>query len=57
VRLLTRLHEVGVRHVIFNLKYGRRPAPDVMRELADEVLPAVHAATALAQAEVCALPA
>lgn len=57
VRLLTRLHAVGVRHVIFNLKYGQRPAPDVMRELAADVLPAVHAATATAQGEVSALPA
>lgn len=57
VRLLTRLHEIGVRHVIFNLKYGRRPASEVMRVLADDVLPAVHAATAAAQAEGRALPA
>ncbi len=57
VQLLTRLHAIGVRHVIFNLKYGQRPASDVMRELADEVLPAVHAATAMAQAEVRAVPA
>jgi hypothetical protein len=57
VRLLTRLHEIGVRHVVFNLKYGQRPASEVMRELAGEVLPAVHAATVTASAEGCALPA
>lgn len=57
VRLLTRLHQIGVGHVIFNLKYGQRPAREVMRELADDVLPAVHLATACARAEDVALPA
>lgn len=47
VRLLTRLHRVGVNHVMFNLKYGRRTSEDVMRELGGEVLPAVHAATSV----------
>lgn len=45
VQLLTRLHQVGVAHVIFNLKYGKRAAADVMREIAAEVLPAVHETT------------
>jgi len=44
VQLLARLHAAGVQHVILNLKYGSRPALEVMRDLAD-VLPAVHAAT------------
>jgi luciferase-type oxidoreductase len=50
IRLLGQLHEGGVAHVTFNLKYGHRPAQDVMRELAAEVLPAVHELTAAAAA-------
>ena len=45
VRLLGQLHACGVAHVMFNLKYGRRPADEVMQELAAEVLPAVHDST------------
>jgi len=55
VRLLVQLHRAGVAHLIFNLKYGRRPATDVMHELAAEVLPAVHAATAPAQGQALAI--
>lgn len=51
VRLLTQLHACGVAHVMFNLKYGHRPAGEVMRELAAEVLPAVHDATSSANRE------
>jgi luciferase-type oxidoreductase len=42
VALLRRLHAMGVGHVALNLKYGRRAADPVMRELAAEVLPALH---------------
>jgi hypothetical protein len=36
---------------MFNLKYGRRAARDVLRQLADEVLPRVHEATCAARVE------
>lgn len=36
---LSALREGGVNHVIFNLKYGKRPAAEVMAELAEYVLP------------------
>jgi luciferase-type oxidoreductase len=45
VVLLARLHRIGVQHVILNLKYGRRPAVEVMHDIAD-TLPAIHFATA-----------
>jgi luciferase-type oxidoreductase len=43
VALLHQLREIGVGHVMLNLKYGRRPAGEVMRELADEVVPQLRA--------------
>ncbi len=39
VQLLESLREIGVNHVILNLKYGRRPAPEVLEEVGQEVLP------------------
>lgn len=39
IDMLQRLREAGVNHVAFNLKYGRRPAANVLAELADHVLP------------------
>jgi hypothetical protein len=30
---------MGVNHVVFNLKYGRRPAAEVLEELGQEILP------------------
>jgi luciferase-type oxidoreductase len=39
VELLGALRDMGVNHVIFNLKYGSRPAADVLEQLASEVLP------------------
>lgn len=36
---LSTLREGGVNHVIFNLKYGKRPATEVMAELAEYVIP------------------
>lgn len=44
---LRRLEEVGVNHVAFNLKYGNRPAEDVVLELAEHVVPyfPAHAGT------------
>jgi luciferase-type oxidoreductase len=44
--LLFELASIGVDHVAFNLKYGRRPAADVIDELAHFVLPYVPATTA-----------
>jgi luciferase-type oxidoreductase len=32
-------HRIGVDHLIFNLKYGKRPAAEVLEELAQYVLP------------------
>jgi hypothetical protein len=48
--VLGRLRDSGVNHVIFNLKYGRRPAGDVVDQLARQVVPAFP----VARAEVCA---
>lgn len=39
VALLHRLRRAGVDHVMLNLKYGRRPAHEVVHELALEVIP------------------
>jgi luciferase-type oxidoreductase len=39
VRILAKLQSVGIAHVAINLKYGSRPAPDVLEELAAHVLP------------------
>jgi len=36
---LRQLQQAGVNHVAFNLKYGRRPAKDVLLELAEHVVP------------------
>lgn len=33
------LREAGVHHVVLNLKYGTRPAAEVMQELAEHVVP------------------
>lgn len=39
VETLARLHMAGVNHVALNLKYGRRPAGEVLDELIEHVLP------------------
>jgi luciferase-type oxidoreductase len=39
IDLLATLQEIGVNHVILNLKYGQRPASDVLEEVGQEVLP------------------
>lgn len=39
IDLLRTLEEIGVNHVAFNLKYGKRPAAEVVDELCREVLP------------------
>lgn len=39
---IAELDEIGVNHLMFNLKYNERPAGDVMEELATEVFPAVR---------------
>lgn len=39
VQYLERLRAVGVNHVTFNLRLSQRPVPDVLEELAREVLP------------------
>lgn len=42
VDLLLHLRAIGVHHVAFNLKYGSRPAPEVLDEIGEEVLPQVQ---------------
>lgn len=37
--LLTTLRSTGISHVAINLKYGSRPAPEVVEEIAEHVLP------------------
>jgi luciferase-type oxidoreductase len=39
LRFLDSLRVVGVNHVILNLKYGARPASEVLEEIGTEVLP------------------
>jgi len=41
--LLHHLQQIGVNHVGLNLKYGRRPAAEVLEEIGQEVLPLVQA--------------
>jgi len=36
---LTLLQDAGVNHVVFNLKYGKRPAEEVVQELGEMVVP------------------
>lgn len=36
---LRALQDIGVRHVMLNLKYGRRPAAEVVEELIEHVVP------------------
>jgi hypothetical protein len=42
---LQNLKILGVNHVIINLKYGQRPAEEVIEELGEEVLPHFPAIT------------
>ncbi len=39
IEFLDTLQQTGVNHVIFNLKYGHRPAADVLEEIGKEILP------------------
>lgn len=39
IELLKKLESHGANHVILNLKYGKRPANDVLEELGAEVIP------------------
>jgi luciferase-type oxidoreductase len=48
LRFLEGLRGIGVNHVILNLKYGTRPAGEVMEEIGSEVLPELAAAQAQA---------
>jgi luciferase-type oxidoreductase len=54
VQHLTELREIGVNHVVLNLKYGRRPATEVLQELAEHVLP--HFPTITRERNVTLLP-
>lgn len=55
VDYLTRLKSIGVNHVGLNLKYGRRPAHDVVQELGEFVTP-YFAAHVLTSQESAAAP-
>ncbi|MBP1157003.1 luciferase-type oxidoreductase [Paenibacillus sp. PvR148] len=44
IRYIENLKAAGVNHVIFNLKYGKRPAAEVIDELGEEVVPLFPAA-------------
>lgn len=48
IELLYALQDIGVNHVVLNLKYGNRPAAEVLEEVGEEVLPrfAAHAQVA-----------
>ncbi len=46
VQLLLRYRDLGLAHVVLNLKYGQRPAAEVVEEIGQEVLPAVGAVPA-----------
>lgn len=54
--LLERLRELGVNHVALNLKYGARPAGEVLEELGADVLPRITADDAAAPAAKIAVP-
>jgi luciferase-type oxidoreductase len=41
IQLLTTIREIGVSHVVLNLKYGHRPAGEVLEEVGEYVLPLV----------------
>lgn len=43
------LAEIGVNHVALNLKYGRRPADEVLEEIGAEILPRLGRAAAAAE--------
>ena len=45
IEFLENLRLVGVNHVMINLKYGKRPAEEVIEELGQEVLPHFPALT------------
>ena len=39
IEFLKTLEAIGVNHVMFNLKFGGRPAEDVIQQLGEEVVP------------------
>jgi len=41
IELLLKLKVIGVNHMVFNFKYGHRPADEVLEEIGQEVLPHV----------------
>ncbi|MDN4594395.1 LLM class oxidoreductase [Polycladomyces subterraneus] len=45
IQFLESLRNAGVNHVMLNLKYGQRPASEVIEELGEEVLPLFPALT------------
>jgi luciferase-type oxidoreductase len=47
IELLETYRSIGIGHVVLNLKYGQRPAAEVVEELGIEVLPRLAGATAV----------
>jgi luciferase-type oxidoreductase len=45
IEFLAALRDVGVNHIIINLKYGQRPVEEVIEELGEEVVPHFPALT------------
>ena len=45
IELLETYRSIGIGHVVLNLKYGQRPAAEVVEELGAEVLPRLSMAT------------
>jgi hypothetical protein len=54
VELLAALRTHGANHVVLNLKYGRRPAAEVLDELAEFVVPEFAAAPLAAHSPAAA---
>lgn len=51
ISLLKTLEEIGVNHVILNLKYGGRPAAEVIEEIGEYILPHFELENALVPGE------
>ncbi|MFO7248701.1 MAG: LLM class oxidoreductase [Bacillota bacterium] len=51
IELLNTLQAIGVNHVALNLKYGQRPAHEVLEEVGEYVLPHFRAQTAATESK------
>jgi luciferase-type oxidoreductase len=57
VELISALETSGANHIVLNLKYGRRPADDVLAELIEFVVPEFPARAALNPQQQCEVAA